>query len=79
MTKLELGRERHIKLDRLGLRRQDLKLVLANDQGKASAVVPFHMKLPYIIDIFQSAYGSSSRMVSKYFWVSVKVCSSPLA
>ena len=25
------------------------------------------------------AYGSSSRMVSKYFWASVKVCSSPLA
>ena len=67
---VEVSGEGHVQLHSGGLRRQDSEAVLSNDQGQTAAIVPFHMELPSVIDVFQCAHGTGRHWVVGVFHLS---------
>ena len=67
VTTVKLSGDRHIELQRLRFWKLDLKPVLADDEGEAAAVVPLHMELACVIDMFQSPHTSRGQCVGIIF------------
>ena len=51
---VEICGQRHIQLQRGGLGRQDREAVLSDGQRQGSAIVPYHVELPGVVDVVQS-------------------------